>query len=164
MDERSLLNEFSAGEYKLVFVFFGALNTVSDLKKTAEDISALLQPGGHAVLTFVNKWYLREMLVQLLKLRISGAFARIRKVWGGYSPDRYLPSRCYSPSEVQKAFSGMKLLFRKGYSIFFPAWYNFKKFTGKKHKLERLWKLDQRIQSTFLWSRGEYTLFVFEKE
>ena len=164
MDERELTENFSEEEFNLIFVFFGALNTVSDLEKTASDISMLLEPGGHAVLTFVNKWYLREMLVQLIKGKIRGAFARIRKVWGGYSPDRYLPSRCYSPKQLQKAFSELKVLHRKGYSIMFPAWYNFKKFAGKGQKLDRLWKMDQRIQNTFLWSKGEYTLFVFEKE
>jgi hypothetical protein len=116
------------------------------------------------VLTFVNKWYLRELVVQLIKGRVKGAFARIRRVWGGYSPDRYLPSRCYSPSQIKKAFSELKLLRRKGYSIFFPAWYNFKKMEGKNKRLHKLWKLDQRIQNSFLWSKGEYTLFVFEKE
>jgi SAM-dependent methyltransferase len=163
MDERDLSEKFNDGEFSLIFVFFGALNTVDDLKKTAADIARLLEPGGYAVLTFVNKWYLREMLVQLIKGRLKGAFARLRKVWGGYSPDRYLPSRCYSPIAVKKAFSDMNLLSRKGYSIFFPAWYNFKKFIGKGHKLDRLWNLDQKVQKTFLWSKGEYTLFVFEK-
>lgn len=164
MDERDLSDNFSEREFGLIFVFFGALNTVSDLERTAADISRLLEPGGHAVLTFVNKWYLREMLVQLIKGRIGGAFARIRKVWGGYSPDRYLPSRCYSPAQVQKAFPGMKVKRRKGYSILFPAWYNFKKVAGKHQRLRRLWKLDQLLQNTFLWSKGEYTLFVFEKK
>jgi len=163
MDERDLTKEFDKEQFDLLFVFFGALNTVDRLDQTAADIAHLLKPGGHAVLTFVNKWYLREMLVQLLKLNIKGAFARIRKVWGGYSPHRHLPSRCYSPSQIQKVFLGMKLLSRRGYSIIFPAWYNFNKFKGKNQKLNRLWRLDQRLQKTFLWSKGEYTLFVFEK-
>lgn len=162
-DERQLLNHFKTGQFDLVFVYFGALNTTADLKFAAYQIYKLLSPGGFAVLTFVNKWYLREMLVQMLKLRFDIAFARLKKVWGGYSIDRHLPSRCYSPSEIARAFKQFVILERKGYSITFPAWYNYKKFSKKEGKLEKLWKLDDSLQKTFLWSKGEYTLFVLQK-
>lgn len=162
-DEKRVPETFSGQKFDLIYVYFGALNTVADLQKTAEDIHDLIAPGGHAVLTFVNKWYLREMLVQTAKLKFSIAFARIKKVWGGYSPERYLPSRCYSPKQILKAFSKFELLERKGYSIYFPAWYNYKKFLNKQGKLDALWEKDQRIQKSSLWSKGEYTLFVFRK-
>jgi len=156
-------DHFKEGSFDLIYVYFGALNTVSDLAATARDIAKLLKPGGHAVLTFVNKWYLREMLVQLLKLKIKGAFARLNKIWGGYSPDRYLPSRCYSPRQIKKAFKGMQTIERSGYSIFFPAWYNFKKALANPARMERFWNIDRKLQHTCLWACGEYTLFVFKK-
>jgi len=162
-DERKLFEHFKEGEFDLIYVYFGALNTVDKLPETAKQIAKLLNPNGKAVLTFVNKWYLREMLVQMLKLNFKGAFARVRKIWGGYSPDRYLPSRCYSPHQVKKAFRPMKVIERKGYSIFFPAWYNFKKAVANPIRTERLWNIDQKLQKTCLWSKGEYTLFVLEK-
>jgi SAM-dependent methyltransferase len=162
-DERGLLNHFNAGQFDLVFVYFGALNTAADLNFAASQIYDLLAPGGFAVLTFVNKWYWREMAVQMLKFRFDIAFARLKKVWGGYSVDRYLPSRCYSPAEIKKAFNQFIIRERKGYSITFPAWYNYKKFDGKEEKLKRLWKFDESLQKTFLWSKGEYTLFVMQK-
>lgn len=163
-DEKQLTEHFHPAGFDLVYVYFGALNTVEDLARSAQSIHELLKPGGHAVLTFVNKWYIREMLVQLLKGRIKSAFARLRKFWGGYSPERYLPSKCYSPGQVRDAFRNFKLLERKGYSIFFPAWYNYPRFKRKEKKLEKLWSFDQKLQGTFLWSMGEYTLFVFRKE
>ena len=163
LDDRNLLESFGKCEFDLIYVYFGALNTVPDLRKTAYDIFELLKPGGHAVLTFVNKWYLREMIVQAIKLNFKVAFSRLKKEWGGYSPNRHLPSRCYSPKEIISDFNKFELLKRKGYSIFFPAWYNAQKLKGKKEKEERLWKKDQRIQNTFLWSKGEYTLFVLKK-
>lgn len=163
LDERGLLENFKPGEFDLVYVYFGALNTVPDLGKSAKDISKLLKPGGHAVLTFVNKWYLREMFVQALKLNFKVAFSRLKKEWGGYSPNRHLPSSCYSPTQILDAFKAFKLLERKGYSIFFPAWYNPHKLLGKEEKGNKLWDKDQRAQNSFLWSKGEYTLFVFEK-
>ncbi len=163
-DERGLLEHFGEAQFDMVVVYFGALNTVENLSKAAKIIEKLLQPGGKAVLTFVNKWYWREMLVQTLKLNFSIAFARLKKDWGGYSPQRHLPSRCYSPAEIRTAFNGFSILERKGYSIFYPAWYNYKKWLSKPERAEVLWEKDQKIQNGFLWSKGEYTLYVFEKK
>lgn len=163
-DERQLTGTFGEHSFDLVYVYFGALNTVSDLSFAAGEIYKLLQPGGHAVLTFVNKWYLREMAVQALKLNFKTAFARLREEWGGYSIDRHLPSRCYSPGQIKAAFHDFILLERKGYSIRFPAWYNAHKVKNKTEKAEALWQKDQQLQNSWWWSKGEYTLFVFRKE
>ena len=127
----ALLEQFTPGSFDLVYVYFGALNTVADLSLAAGQIHDLLSPGGHAVLTFVNKWYWREMFVQALKMNFRLALARLRKDWGGYSPDRHLPSRCYSPAEIRKSFREFQLLEKKGYSIFYPAWYNYRKWLNK---------------------------------
>lgn len=163
MDERSLPKRFGPASFDLVYVFFGALNTVADLSGAAGRIHDILAPGGHAVLTFVNKWYWREMFVQSLKLNFRVALARLKKDWGGYSPDRHLASRCYSPREIRKAFARFTLVERKGYSILYPAWYNYRKWLGKLHKTDGNWNTDGALQKTFLWSKGEYTLFVFRK-
>ncbi len=162
-DERELVNRYGEVSFDMVYVYFGALNTVEDLGFAAREIQRLLKPGGHAVLTFVNKWYFREMLVQALKLKFRAALARLRKEWGGYSVSRHLPSHCYSPGQVRKAFRDFSLLETRGYSIFFPAWYNDHKTRRNIAKADRLWAIDQRLQRTALWSAGEYTLFVFKK-
>ena len=162
-DERSLLDRFGPGTFDMVYVYFGALNTVADLSKAASDIYELLSPGGHAILTFVNKWYWREMFVQLLKLNFRLAFARLKKDWGGYSIDRHLPSRCYSPRQIKRAFKEFHLLEKKGYSIFYPAWYNYKKWVKRLPVTDKKWEKDQALQNSFLWSKGEYTLFVFRR-
>ena len=164
LDERAMLQYFGKQKFDLVYVYFGALNTVDNLGFAAEQIYELLKPGGHAVLTFVNKWYLREMLVQSLKLKPNIAFSRLRKVWGGYSPNRFLPSKCYSSGYIKNAFRNFKILERKGYSITFPAWYNFKKYLKLEEKTDKLWNTDQKLQKSFLWSKGEYLLFVFKKD
>jgi len=162
-DERKMKAQFGEGSFDLVYVYFGALNTVADLGFAASEIHKLLKPGGYAVLTFVNKWYLREMLVQALKLRFDVAFARLRKEWGGYSPSRHLPSRCYSPKEIMRHFHQFKLIEKKGYSIKFPAWYNPHKLHNNPQLEAKLWLQDQKLQGTFWWDKGEYTLFVFNK-
>lgn len=163
-DERQLLDKFGKGAFDLIYVYFGALNTVADLGYSANQIKKLLSPGGHAVLTFVNKWYLREMFVQALKLNFKTAFARLKKEWGGYSIDRHLPSHCYSPEKIKSAFRDFSLLERKGYSIRYPAWYNPHKVKNNPELAEELWQKDQELQTSWWWSKGEYTLFVFRKE
>ncbi|MDP1623011.1 MAG: class I SAM-dependent methyltransferase [Bacteroidales bacterium] len=160
-DERHLVELFGEGSFDLVYVYFGALNTVESLDVAAAEIRKLMKPGGIAVVTFVNKWYLRELLVQTAKFNFYTAFARLGKVWGGYSVTRHLPSHCYSPARIKKAFNNFSLLERKGYSIFYPPWYNDHKIKNNPEKAERLWKIDQKLQKTFLWATGEYTLFVY---
>lgn len=154
---------FPEQKFDIIYVFFGALNTVADLKETAQILKNCLHKDGVLVLSFVNKYYVAGMLIELLKLRFSHAFARLRPVWGGYSPVKYLPSKCYSPAEVTNAFSQTKLIAKKGYSILHPAWY----YHGLNRKLGRfrrfLWKTDNLLDKTFLWKFGEYTLFVFKK-
>ncbi len=162
-DERQLLEKFGHNSFDLIYVYFGALNTVEDLDRSAQQIYDLLQPGGTAVLTFVNKWYLRELVVQMLKLNLKLAFARLGKVWSGYSVSRFLPSHCYSPKRIKKAFSAFKLQKTKGYSIVYPPWYNDHKVKNNPQKADKLWQMDQKLQKTSWWSKGEYTLFVFQK-
>ena len=103
------------------------------------------------------------MVIDLLRLRFKKAFSRLKPVWGGYSPDHYLPSHCYSPRQVEKVFAKMKIMKRKGYCLIHPAWY----FTKINQTLgERisnlLWKTDILLNKTFLWRFGEYTLFVMQ--
>jgi ubiquinone/menaquinone biosynthesis C-methylase UbiE len=154
---------FPGKKFDLVYVFFGALNTVDNLEKAADLISRHTAPGGILVLSFVNKYYVAGMIIEMAKLRFRAAFSRLRPEWGGYSPSKYLPSRCYSPRQIKNAFSGYRLLKKRGYSIIHPAWYY--------HRLNRLagryrryvWKADMMLQNTPFWKYGEYTLFVFQK-
>ena len=107
-----------------VFVYFGALNTTTDLDASARAIAGVLKPGGRAVLSVVNRWYLFDVLWNVVMLRPKAAMARLRPVWGGYSPTRHLPSVCYSARSVNKAFSPhLKRVRREGFCITHPAWY-----------------------------------------
>lgn len=162
------LHEHLPGDVKfdIIYVFFGALNTVNSLDDAAIIIDKLLRPGGQVVLTFVNKYYLSEFIVNMLKLRPGKAMARWKKFWRGYSNDYALKSKTYTPAQIQKAFSntGLKLQRRKGYSIFYPAWFQANRL--KKHPgfCKVLYKMDKVANKTFLWDNGEYTLFVYKKD
>ncbi len=154
---------FPDQKFDMIFVFFGALNTVSNLEQAAARLYHHTTPGGVLVLSFVNKYYLGGMLIELFKLRLRAAFSRLKPVWGGYSPVKFLPSHCYSPSEIMKAFSGFQLMARKGYSIVHPAWY-YHRINSLLGGLRRfLWSADELLNRTPLWKYGEYTLFVFQK-
>lgn len=159
----TLYQDFKGKQFDLIYVFFGALNTVTDISKAVENIEKTLAPGGKVVVTAINKWHLAGMLLPMLKGRFKIAFQRLKKSWGGYSPHRYLDSKCYTPKDIQKAFSSFNIIQRKGYSITFPAWYQ----DGLRPRLGKwynaLWKLDGFLNRTFLWSKGEYTLFVLTR-
>jgi ubiquinone/menaquinone biosynthesis C-methylase UbiE len=154
---------FPGKTFDIIYVFFGALNTTEDLHLAAQHLSDVLNPGGHLVLSFVNKWYLGGMMIDLVRFRFSNAFSRLKPIWGGYSPVKFLPSHCYTPKNITNAFAELNMLKRKGYSIIHPAWY----FTGIVKRLGRLkrviWNIDEQLNKTFLWQFGEYTLFVFKK-
>lgn len=158
------IQETAPGTYDLIYVFFGALNTVEDLHKAALHLHAATHPGSKLVLTFVNKWYLGGMAIEVLKGKFGSAFNRLKTVWGGYSPSKQLDSRCYSPKEIKQAFSQFHLIKRQGYSIIHPAWYYHKLNRRLGRMREVLWKMDKSLNRTPLWSCGEYTLFVFQRQ
>ncbi len=149
--------------FDVIYVFFGALNTVSSLKDAAQIINGLLQPGGQAVLTFVNKYYLSEFFINALKGRLKKATARWGEEWEGYSPEVALSSKTYTPSQIRAAFKHMKLMNQEGYSIFYPAWYQADKIASRRSLGKLLFKMDKLANKTLLWKNGEYTLFVYEK-
>lgn len=161
-EEAGLL--FSGRKFDLIYVFFGALNTVEDLNKAAQALSDILNPGGTMVITFVNKWYLEGVVLDLARLRLRKAFARFKPIWGGYSAQKYLPSHCYTPRQVEKAFEKLKMIQHKGYSILHPAWFytNINKILGRR-LLRILWKTDNILNRTPLRRFGEYGLLVFQR-
>ncbi len=154
---------FPGRDFDMVYVFFGALNTVENLHVAAQRIHDVTKPGGFLVLSFVNRNYVAGMLIELLKLRFRAAFSRYRREWGGYSPSQYLPSRCYSPGQIRQAFASFRLLSRKGYSILHPAWYYHGLARRLRPLLPTLWRADKALNHTPFWSWGEYSLFVFQK-
>ena len=158
-----ITTQFPEITYDMIYVFFGALNTVDDLESAFYNLRSVLQPRGKMVLTFVNKFYIAGTLIELLKLKPKFAFARWKKVWGGYSPTNFLASHCYSPKTIKK-YAKLRCIYSRGYSVFYPAWYY-----HKLHKrlpisiIQGLWELDERIASTPLGKFGEYMLYTFEK-
>ena len=154
---------FPGVQFDHIYVFFGALNTVADLHQVSGVLKSRMKRNGTMVLTFVNKWYVVEVLINLLKLKPGRAFRRFRDVWGGYSELYHLESRCFSPWEIKKAFGDdFHLTRRQGYSILYPAWYrsNWIQRFGKKFT-DLLWRADGILNRTPAWCLGEYALYSF---
>lgn len=150
-------------KFDLIYVFFGALNTASSLNESANIINSLLAPRGKLVLTFVNKYYIADFILNVVKGKLSLALARWRKSWAGYAQGSSVKSTLYTPKEIQNVFSSLELKVKKGYSIFYPAWYQADWLTRFPRFCRLLKKADTVANKCFLWKYGEYTLFVFHK-
>lgn len=154
---------FPGETFDMIYVFFGALNTVDNLELALRELHKRLEPGGTMVLTFVNKWYVAGMLWELMKLKPGRAFARLKKVWGGYSPTQFLASKCYTPSAIRKAAHPLRLEHAEGFSIAYPAWYYQRLHRAIPRKMiEGLWHLDRQLASTRVGTWGEYMLYTFQ--
>ena len=53
-----ITTQFPEATYDMIYVFFGALNTVDNLESAFSDLRSVLQPRGKMVLTFVNKYFI----------------------------------------------------------------------------------------------------------
>ncbi len=154
---------FPGERFDMVYVYFGALNTVADLSVAARAIRGCMKEDGVAVLTFVNRWFMEETLRYLLTFRWRRAFARWRRVWGGYANDRSLESRCYSPRQVRRAFAPLlRNVHTEGFSILHPAWYRDKWVKRYPRFCDWLWRADRFLSRTPFWCFGEYGLYVFK--
>lgn len=153
---------FEGQKFDHIYVYFGALNTVENIQEIQDYLKRILSPDGKMVLTFVNKWYLMAILKPLLKFNIKASRLRLNKIWGGYSPNKFLASKCYSYPQIKTYFNEFDLVYKRGYSILFPAWYE-NRINLKYPKLcNTLWKVDEFLQHTPFWNLGEYSLYVFQ--
>jgi ubiquinone/menaquinone biosynthesis C-methylase UbiE len=154
---------FPGVQFDHVYVFFGALNTVHDLRHVAGILRKIMKRDGTMVLTFVNKWYLVDMLVDVGKFRFKRVFSRVGEIWGGYSDVYRLKSRCFSPWEITKAFGDdFEITRRRGYSILYPAWYRVHLVYRLGRRIsDILWNADRILNHTPAWCLGEYALYSF---
>ncbi len=148
--------------FDMIYIYFGALNTVYDLKKAAHCLKQISAPQATLVLTVVNRYYLTEIPLWLAKGKFRKAFERVLGTWHGYSDIVKIPSRCLSARDIKKAFgTEFDRLERQGFCIFYPAWYRAHLLQRLKKKAEILWKADLAINRTPFWNMGEYSLYVF---
>ena len=151
---------FAGKKFDMVYVYFGGLNTVFDLEKAAADIRAICTDDARLVLTFVNRYYITEIPLWLAKGRFDKSFERIIGKWNGYSDHRKIPSRVLSASDIKRAFGDhFRITQKRGYSLFYPAWYRSHLLGKLGSAAEKLWKFDRLISNTPFWNIGEYSLY-----
>ncbi len=157
-------NLFPGTRFGFAFCYFGALNTTRDLDEAARALHRVVKPGGMAVLTFVNRWYLFEIFWNLLRGKWQRATARLGSIWGGYANARRLESRCYSPADIRKAFGPwFSIEEKRGYSILYPAWYRHERWVKRWPRFcEMLWQSDRLLNLTPCWRFGEYALYTLK--
>jgi len=158
--------QFPGKKFDLIYVFFGALNTVENLPQAFIELEKHLETDGRMCLSFVNKWYLMGMLIELLKGKPKRAFARLNRVWGGYSPTAFLASRCFSSGELNAMArkAGLATVQRAGFSIVYPAWYYHQMHKRLPKKvLDGLWRIDGAISKGVFGRFGEYALYEFRR-
>ena len=154
---------FPRRTFDMIYCYFGALNTVKDLQQVAHVLRNIVSSDGTLVLTFVNRWYLFDLFFYLVQRNYRRAFSRITNRWAGYSPVKRLESTCRSAREIKRSFQPyFRIVRRKGYSIFFPAWYRQHRIVPDSRWAHWLWRMDQWINKTPFWNIGEYSLYVMK--
>lgn len=148
-------------QFDLVYVFFGALNTVHDLQVAASCIREYCADQSTVVVTFVNRYYLFEIPLWLAKGRWDKAFERVNARWQGYSDEKKISSRVYSASDVARAFGPFfNITSKRGFSLFYPAWYRSHLLQVLGRFADVLWNVDHFMAKTPFWNTGEYSLYV----
>jgi SAM-dependent methyltransferase len=154
---------FPGEQFDLVYSFFGVLNTEPNLDRAAAALAQAVAPGGVLVLTFVNRTYLVDTLLHLLRGRPRRATARIRDQWRGYS-ETPLAASLYFPHQIEARFDGaFQVERREGFSILYPAWYRAGRFRERGGVVRSLWIADRVLNRTPLWSSGEHLLYVLRR-
>jgi SAM-dependent methyltransferase len=147
--------------FELIYSFFGPLNTEPDLPGALSALRAAMKPGGVLVLSFVNRVYVIDSLLQVLRGRPLQAIARIRNRWNGYSDKTPLETRLYFPRQLERIFrASFRVERREGFSIIYPAWYRAARFRNNGRLLRALWLCDRGLTRTPFWSLGEHLLYV----
>jgi len=156
---------FPDATFDLVYVYFGGLNTVYDLKAAVKQLHEVTSPNATVILTSVNRYYLMDFVFKLLKLKFRESTARFQNRWKGYSPGRDLPSNVYSATTIKRNFEPeFEILKKRGYSLFYPPWFGARHLNKIKGLGGFLWKIDSFLQKTPLWNIGEYSLYVMRKK
>ncbi len=151
-------------QFDLIFSYFGALNTEVNLTSIANHLAVLSKKKSITVLTFVNRWYLMDVILHALLLNPQKTLLRLKNHWRGYSPTKKLNSYTRSFREIRKIFSKkFKIVLTKGYSIIFPPWYSNIGNKIAQSSLGRfLWHTDQFLNHSFFKYCGEYSLYAMK--
>lgn len=155
---------FPGERFELIYSFFGPLNTEPDLNRAVGALARAAAPGGVLALTFVNRAYVLDAALHLLRGRPGSALARLTNRWRGYSRETSLDASLYFPRQIEAHFApAFQVERREGFSILYPAWYRAARFNPHGALLRALWAADRAFNRTPLWCAGEHLLYVMRR-
>ncbi len=155
---------FPGERFDLVYSFFGPLNTEPDLGKAVAALAQAVAPRGVLVLSFVNRAYVADAAVDLVRFRPKRAVARFRNRWQGYNTKIPVDASLYFARQIAARFAPLfDVERREGFSILYPAWYRAHRFRRSGSWIRALWIADRALNRTPLWSMGEHLLFVLRR-
>ncbi len=155
---------FPDEQFDLVYSFFGPLNTEPDLGGAVDALARAVAPDGVLVLSFVNRVYLFDLAMHLLRGRPTSALARLANRWRGYSERSPLAASLYFPRQIEARFApAFEVERREGFSILYPPWYWADRFRRDGAVVRALWLADRTLNRTPLWSAGEHVLYVLRR-
>lgn len=155
---------FPGEQFDLIYSFFGPLNTEPDLGRAVTALAQAVAPGGVLILTFVNRAYILDALLHVLRGRPRRAVARFTNRWRGYADQTPLAASLYSPSQIEAQFApAFEVERREGFSILYPAWYRAARFRERGALVRALWIADRALNRTPLWCAGEHLLYVLRR-
>lgn len=155
---------FPGEQFDLIYSFFGPLNTEPDLGRSVQALAQATPPGGVLVLSFVNRTYLLDAAIHLLRGRPRRAVERFTDRWRGYNPEAPLAAALYSRKQIEACFApAFTVTRREGFSIMYPAWYRAGHFREQGTMVRALWIVDRALNRTPLWSTGEHLLYVLRR-
>jgi SAM-dependent methyltransferase len=155
---------FPDEHFDLIYSFFGPLNTEPDLGRAVLSLARAVAPGGVLVLTFVNRLYLWDAALNLLRGRMGRGVARFTNRWRGYAPTTPLDASLYFPWQIEACVApAFQVERREGFSILYPAWYRANRFREHGTPVRALWIVDRWLNRTPLWCAGEHLLYVLRR-
>jgi SAM-dependent methyltransferase len=147
----------------------GPLNCEPDLKPVADGLAQLVKPGGHLVMSIINRWCLWETAWYLRALQPKHAFRR----WSGRAEATSRPAwqeekfTCYywNRGTIERAFrQHFRVTRREGLPWFLPPLYLDGLIRRAPRLFNRIAHLDRRFAS--LWPAydiGDHLLIQFER-
>lgn len=152
-----------ASSYHVILLNFGVINLIPNIHGLARELAPLCRPGGHLLMTVLNRTCVWEILYHLGKGSPSKALRRFRKHAIAHIGSAIVPVHYPSPKTLIQAFTPwFDLESRKPIGITLPPsylahyWERHPRILHWLHSCEE-W-LNQRGWGTFL---ADHTLFHF---
>ncbi|MES1220136.1 MAG: class I SAM-dependent methyltransferase [Bacteroidota bacterium] len=153
-------------QFDFVLSNFGGLNCTDKqaLRNLSVTMDSLVKPGGKLFLVVMSDWCAWEIIHYGIRAKFSTAFRRLKEKVIFKKDDNEIYIHYYSPSSLQKIFSGSFVMQNKfPVGLFIPPSYLEQKFSSKKKLLNRLVKLEKKTGNSFLARFADHYCGIFTK-